>query len=119
MPNKNVCAYDRVSRWVTIETYVLAQHTVPRKALTTEHMRLSNKSVTEQSRANRRHGPCDTTALPKLGAVAVDVNRRLLKNLKILFEDPLAYAASPPTVPPSNLGLDSVGAQLDTRGCSA
>ena len=100
MPNKNVCAYDRVSRWVTIDTYVLAQHTAPRKALTTEHMKLSNKSVNEQSRANRRHGPCDTTALPKLGAVSVDVNRRLLKNLKFLFEDPLAYAASPPTVPP-------------------
>ena len=87
-------------RWVTLDAYALARHTVPRKALTTEHMKLSNKSVNEQSRANRRHGPCDTTALPKLGAVAVDVNRRLLKNLKILFEDPLAYAASPPTVPP-------------------
>ena len=78
-PNKNMFVLTTACHWVTVEAYVLARHTVPRKALKTDHMKLSNKSVTKQNRATRRDRPCDPFALPKLNAVAVDAHRRLLK----------------------------------------
>ena len=87
-------------RWVTLDAYALARHTVPRYAVTTEHMKLSNKSVTKQNRATRRGRPSDPFALPKLNAVAVDAHRRLSKItffcLRALYHTQLVHQRSPP-----------------------